>query len=207
MTSDQLAIIGRRATRHLIPAGRPLFFEGDDVRTHSNIVRGVFHLSKSMADGRQQIVALQFAPAHLPARLSRVTAQAATDSEICSVPASLMKDVTGSNHQVEIAMFMQDLADLDETRNWMLSIGRKSAMEKVASLVLMIVLRIDPSARDSHQFELPLTRAEMADFLGLTIETVSRSMTKLRALEIIRIENGRNATVLSIKKLKEHAGE
>lgn len=205
MTPDQLKVVGRQIIKRLVPAGAVLFYEGDDVRTHTNIVKGVVQLSKGMADGRQQIVALQFAPYHLASRTSRVSAFTATESEICMIPASLMQYVTDHNPEVEKVMFRQTLADLDESRNWMLLIGRMTALEKVASLLFMILLRGNPAAQNGQQFDLPLTRSDMADFLGLTIETVSRHMTKLRVLKAIEVTNNRTVTVLSIQRLKEIA--
>jgi CRP/FNR family transcriptional regulator len=73
----------------------------------------------------------------------------------------------------------------------------------------MIARHIDPTAdpdRDSAAFDLPLTRADIADFLGLTIETVSRQLTRLRADKVISIENNRHIVVPSLSRLEARAG-
>ena len=87
------------------------------------------------------------------------------------------------------------LDELDAAREWMLLLGRKTAREKIASL-LAIIARRDASLklRDASGplvFDLPLTRTDIADFLGLTIETVSRQLSKLRADRVVIIEDTR----------------
>jgi CRP/FNR family transcriptional regulator len=80
------------------------------------------------------------------------------------------------------------MRELDDARDWMLTLGRKTAYEKVASFLRLIATAYDPERNDLDgvvRFELPLTRHEMADFLGLTTETVSRQMTALRKNGII----------------------
>ena len=77
------------------------------------------------------------------------------------------------------------LDELDAAREWMLLLGRKTAREKIASLLAIIARRdaaLKPAAAKGGRwsFDLPLTREEMADYLGLTLETVSRQMSALK---------------------------
>jgi CRP/FNR family transcriptional regulator len=88
----------------------------------------------------------------------------------------------------------------------MLTLGRKTAQEKVASFLYLIATHVDPESADAATFDLPLSRADIADFLGLTIETVSRQMTKLRKDGLIRIENNRHVSVPDIAALSHAAG-
>ena len=98
--------------------------------------------------------------------------------------------------ELEHRLHEQALRELDEAREWMLTLGRKSAAEKVASFLLMIACTTIPRPRpEAEPFELPLKRADIADFLGLTIETVSRQITKLRKAGVIHLENNRSVTV------------
>jgi CRP/FNR family transcriptional regulator len=111
--------------------------------------------------------------------------------------------------ELERRLYRQALDELDEARDWMVTLGRKTAAEKIASFLLMIARHIDPTAdpdRDSAAFDLPLTRADIADFLGLTIETVSRQLTRLRADKVISIENNRHIVVPSLSRLEARAG-
>jgi CRP/FNR family transcriptional regulator len=75
----------------------------------------------------------------------------------------------------------------------------------VASFLFLIASNIDPEVSDQDgpiQFELPLKRSDIADFLGLTIETVSRQITKLRKAGIIEVENNRTVIVPDLEKLE-----
>ncbi|MGO4837876.1 helix-turn-helix domain-containing protein, partial [Rhizobiaceae sp. 2RAB30] len=101
------------------------------------------------------------------------------------------------------------LKELDEAREWMLTLGRKTASEKVASFLLLIARNINPYGPEDAKgvvFDLPLTRADIADFLGLTIETVSRQLTILRKDGVIAIESNRHVTVGDMERLSRRAG-
>jgi CRP/FNR family transcriptional regulator len=93
----------------------------------------------------------------------------------------------------------------------MLLLGRKTAREKIASL-LAIIARRDASlklraAKGSLAFDLPLTREEMADYLGLTLETVSRQMSALKRDEVIGLEGKRHVKVPDFDRLIEETGD
>lgn len=103
------------------------------------------------------------------------------------------------------------LDELDAAREWMLVLGRKTAREKIASL-LSIIARRDVSlhmgtAGGPLVFDLPLTREAMADYLGLTLETVSRQISALRKDGVIVLEGKRHVTVPDFDRLMEEAGD
>jgi CRP/FNR family transcriptional regulator len=95
----------------------------------------------------------------------------------------------------------------------MLLLGRKTAEEKVASFLYMLARRsmvtscAHKGAADSAAFELPLTRADMADYLGLTIETVSRQLTRLKTSNVVRLNTNRLITVPNLQRLAQSAGQ
>ncbi|MNE68114.1 Nitrogen fixation regulation protein FixK [compost metagenome] len=162
-----------------------------------------------MSDGRQQIVGLQFAPDFLGRPFvgeSNTTVEAATDVNICIFPRNVADRILNQSPQMEHKLYDQSLKELDEARDWMLTLGRKSAQEKVASFLYLIATHIDPENEDKSSFDLPLSRADIADFLGLTIETVSRQMTKLRKEGVVHIENNRHVTVPDLDRLNYAAG-
>lgn len=103
------------------------------------------------------------------------------------------------------------LDELDAAREWMLVLGRKTAREKIASL-LSIIARRDASLSFSGVegpmiFDLPLTREAMADYLGLTLETVSRQISALRKDGVIELAGKRHVTVPDYDRLLEEAGD
>ncbi len=104
--------------------------------------------------------------------------------------------------ELEHRLLEQSLQELDEAREWMVTLDRKTAQERMASFLLLVATYPDPEAEDHElapvSFDLPLTRADIADFLGLTIETTSRQLTRLRHDGIIDIEHNRTVTVPDI---------
>ena len=204
LTAEQLVELNRHSSRHRLESGAEVIGQGETVVNYSNIMRGVVKLTKVMADGRQQIVGLQFAPDFLGRPFleeSAITAEAATDSEVCNFPRHVLDRVVKRTPELE----HKALKELDEARDWMLTLGRKTAQEKVASFLYLIATHIDPESVDHSSFDLPLSRADIADFLGLTIETVSRQFTKLRKENVIRIENNRHVSVPDMDRLMRYA--
>ena len=212
LTPSQLTELSKYTAIRDIPAGTPLYADADQVTSYSNILSGVVKLSKVMADGRQQIVGLQFAPDFLGRPFQRtrnLDAEAATDITVCSFPKSalerLMKSAPGLEHQ----LLGQTLRELDEAREWMVTLGRKTAAEKVTSFLLLIARNFNPEQAEPDgpvTFDLPLSRADIADFLGLTIETVSRQLTRLRKDGIIELQNNRRVRVADPARLARRSG-
>lgn len=212
LDSGQLVTLAKTTTRHRSQPGDELVGDAQSVERFSNVLSGVVKLTKTLPDGRQQIVGLQFAPDFLgrPFRAeSTLSAEAATDVELCSFPRRALERMIGEQPDLEHRLLEQTLKELDKARDWMVMLGRKTAAEKIASFLLMIAGNIDPSAdpaRRQAAFDLPLSRAEIADFLGLTIETVSRHLTRLRNDGVVRIENNRHVVVDDLRRLAARAG-
>lgn len=211
LSPSQLVSLNKQSTRKNIEAGSELIGESEKTSSYANIISGVVKLTKMMSDGRQQIVGLQFAPDFLgrPFRIdSAISADAATDVNVCSFPKAAIERMIKEAPELEHRLLEQTLKELDEARDWMLTLGRKTASEKVASFLYLIAAHINPEADpDSASFELPLTRSDIADFLGLTIETVSRQLTKLRKDGIIIIKNNRHVEIPDLDKLAERASQ
>lgn len=209
---DQLVQLAKASSKHKAGEGAELVGDAEQVGHYSNVLSGVVKLSKTLTDGRQQIVGLQFAPDFLgrPFRSeSAVTVEAATEVELCSFPRGALERMMAEQPGLEHRLLQQTLKELDQAREWMVTLGRRTAAEKVASFLLLIARNVDPTAGDMRRqtaFDLPLTRAEIADFLGLTIETVSRQLTRLRSAGTIRIENSRHIVVDDLARLAAQAG-
>ena len=213
LNPDQLIYLSKHTDRKTYRSEEELIAAGEDADRFANILNGVVKLTKLMADGRQQIVGLQFAPDFLGrpfTRQSGVTAESASDTRVCAFPRTVLEDIVRQSPELEHRLHEQALKELDEAREWMLTLGRKSASEKVASFLHLIATHIEPEKMPSGNdfvFELPLKRADIADFLGLTIETVSRQLTKLRKRGIIEIENNRTVRVPDMGRLRNACEE
>jgi CRP/FNR family transcriptional regulator len=209
LDAQELLRLGRTSSRHEYDAGTTLVAAGERAGHCSNILSGVVKLSKLLPDGRQQVVELQYAPDFLGRPFgeeSEVLVEAATDVRLCSFPRGILETMMARSPALENRMHRQALRQLDDAREWMMTLGRKSASEKVASFLLMLARHMRPQEDGySMTFDLPLGRSDIADFLGLTVETVSRHLTKLRKDGVIEIEKARHVEVMDLEKLKQVA--
>ncbi len=184
--------------------------ESDEVLGYANVIHGTVKLSRVLRDGRQQLVGLNFAP-DLLGRLfsteSPLSAEAATEVELCRFPKGVLEQLVADSESLKLRLLDQSLKELDEAREWMVTLGRKSAVERVASVLLLVATRIGSRQADgSVAIELPIGRADMADFLGLTLETVSRQITRLRHDGVIAVRGHRDVVIHDLEALRARAG-
>ena len=211
LTPAELTELARHTHKTRRAEGAELIGDSTEISSYANVMKGVVKLTKGLEDGRQQVVGLQFAPDFLGrpfARENVLNAEAASEVDLCVVPRPALEAMMAGTPALEHRLMQQTLRELDEARDWMLTLGRKTAQEKVASFLLLIASHADPGADTATRagFNLPLTRADIADFLGLTIETVSRQLTRLRQAGAIRIENIRSVEIPDLERLRDLAG-
>lgn len=212
LSDGELIALSRHTRQVNVSAGETLMGESVATVSYANIMSGVVKLSKMLADGRQQLVGLQFAPDFLGRPFSdesQVSAEAASPVGVCRFPKKAIESLIASYPDLEHRLLKQTLRELDEARDWMVTLGRKSAAEKVASFLHLIATHIDPTQPEetkSRTFDLPLTRADIADFLGLTVETVSRQITKLRMDGVVEITNNRHVVIPDLGRLEARMG-
>lgn len=194
-----------------IPAGQTIYSELHDPGWLAIVVSGVVKLVKTRGDGRQQIVGLLFESDFLGRLFDRhtdLTAEATTNLELCCFSCGAFESLMQEHKSLEHALLRRTLDNLDSSRDWIFLLGRKTAQERVASLLLFMAERIAGGRRDgiaeTSAFELtmPLSRAEMADFLGLTIETVSRELHGLKQAGLIATEGRRRITLSRLTALR-----
>lgn len=212
LNADQLIFLSKHTYKSSVKPDTELIVADSKIENYSNIISGTVKLTKLMPDGRQQIVGLQFSPDFLGRPFRRetgVSAEAAGAVSLCSFPKPILENLAKESPELEHKLHEQALRELDEARDLMLMLGRMTATEKVATFLMLLVRHLDPEREDddtSIQFELPLKRADIADFLGLTIETVSRQLTKLRKAGVIDIVNNRTISVPDTARLNAYGG-
>ncbi len=166
-----------------------------------------------MPDGREQIVGLLY-PADFVGRVYAdrldFTITALTDAELCVFPRAPFEQVLHDHIRMERLLLQRTLTALDAARHRMLTLSRASAAEKVAGLLLDLTTRLAASGCRASPtgpmtFDLPLTRGQIADVLGLTIETVSRQMTRLKTAGLIGLPGARAVTILDEAGLRKIA--
>ncbi|MEO1017063.1 MAG: helix-turn-helix domain-containing protein [Pseudomonadota bacterium] len=190
--------------RHL-HAGTPLFHEGDPVTAVFTVTQGMLKLYK-LFDGRRQVIGFACPGQFLGLASGDAHcfgAEAINDVEICSFPKEQFQ--ASLERFPKLAGVLLDRArdELAGAYDQMLLLGRKTARERVASLLLSL------SDRDgrgpTNVISLPMTRNDIADYLGLTVETVSRVFTTLRKQKMVRMSQANLVEIIDHEALSELA--
>ena len=179
-----------------------------------SVVRGVASLTQAMEDGRTQMVGLLL-PSDFVGRPGRDSAAydvvATTDLVMCCFRKKPFEDMMVRTPHIAQRLLEMTLDELDAAREWMLVLGRKTAREKIASLLSIIASRDATlnlaGVEGPLEFDLPLTREAMADYLGLTLETVSRQVNALKRDGVIDLVGKRHVIVPDFDRLSEEAGD
>ncbi len=212
--SDELAALEEIKFYRSFQAGQTLIWSGDRMDFVASVVTGVATLTQVMEDGRTQTVGLLF-PSDFVGRPGRDAAPynviATTDVMMCCFRKKPFEELMARTPHIGQRLLEMTLDELDAAREWMLLLGRKTAREKIASL-LAIVARRDASLQGQVRqrqvtFDLPLTREAMADYLGLTLETVSRQISALKREGIIELAGKRTVNVPDLDRLIEEAAD
>jgi CRP/FNR family transcriptional regulator len=212
--ADELARLDAIKYYRSFQAGQTLIWAGDRMDFVASVVTGVASLTQTMEDGRTQMVGLLL-PSDFVGRPGRekaaFTVTAVTDLLMCCFRRKPFEELLGTTPHIGQRLLEMTLDELDAAREWMLLLGRKTAREKIASL-LSIIARRDTSLKGRQGgkaivFDLPLTREAMADYLGLTLETVSRQVSSLKRDGVIVLEGSRRVTVPDFDRLTDEAGD
>ena len=176
----ELAKAGR--TRNL-KRGETLFAAGDEDVVCATLVSGALKVTQYDADGNERILAL-IHPSGFVGEMFAPFAQhdvvALTDSQLCVFPRSDMDRALGAYPDLTKALFRRSQEDLHAARELLALGAGKSAGEQVGGLILALARAAsDSPCHPAAVFDLPLTRGEMANMLGMTIETVSRALSSL----------------------------
>jgi CRP/FNR family transcriptional regulator len=202
----ELARIGhhRRYTR-----GETIVAAGDTNTICATLTRGAAKMSTIDRDGTERIVALVHPAGMLgqmfaPAATLHVTAL--TDSEACLFPRVQFETLRDARPALARRLLSELGRELDDSRALIDLISKRQAKGRVTALILAFSRAASPApCHDETAFELPLTRGEMAQLLGITIETVSRTLTVLEKERLIRREGSHGIVILDRDGLEQLA--
>lgn len=215
LTDERLEELSRHGRRQSIRRGQTLFWEDEESLLVGNVIGGVLKLSASTRDGCDQTLGIAYPSDFIGRPFGRKTQQsvtALTDAEVCTFLRSDFDAIAQRQPALEHKLLQRTLAELDHARRWMVLLGQKSALERVASFLLEMAQRLAGEDMDEDDdepivFDLPFGRQEIAEVLGLTIETVSRQMTKLRGRGVIETPGKRAIVILDREALETCAGD
>lgn len=216
LSDAELAILSDLSRRRTFKAGQIVVMEGDQPIV-ANIASGVLAEKKAMPDGREQIVSILFPADFIGGDLSvpaDTTVEAITDTRLCIHTIASFEALMREKPALRDAYLAHAQNELRNAREWMLLLGKKGAEERVATFLLRLATRQTQAgcshfpldeAVDGMAFDIALTRAQMAAFLGLTIETVSRRIRALQSAGLIELVGPRGVRLVDAGRLKDMA--
>jgi len=180
-----------------------IFAEGEGGGYVYKLVSGVVRVSKLLPDGRRQISAF-----HLPGDMfgfeiddiHHASAEAVVPVKVVAYKWHSLLSATVSSGFVH-ELLNRTLIGLRQTQDHLLLLGRRNALERLAAFLLEMVRR----SGSGRKLQLAMPRHDIADYLGLTLETVSRMFAELKVAEIIELESARRVSVLDMSKLEAMA--
>jgi len=198
------------ATAVRLRAGQVVFYEGDPDTYLFNVTTGVVRLSKLLPDGRRQVTGFLFAGDLLGLSISGVyaySADAIAKTSLCRFDRRRLTEITEKYPKLERRLLALASNELVQAQDHLMILGQKTASERVATVLLRLAARIGMELDGGTVLDLPMSREDMADYAGLTIETVSRNMSRFRDTGIIEIANSRRIYIPKIGALAELSGD
>lgn len=186
-----------------------VFCEGDPRIHVFRVEEGVIAIYKTLCDGRRRIIDFAY-PGDLIGlgALSEhiLSAQATCKAKVRCLSASTLEALAETDANLAIKLYKSVCQELAATRSLLVTVGQRSAIERIASFLVTLARK---SGNEPGQvLALAMRRGDIADLLGLTIETVSRTLTKLRGMGVIEITHGSSELkILSLARLAELANE
>jgi len=179
-------------------AGAYLYFEGDPVERLYAVKSGVLRLTRLLLDGRRQVIAFGY-PGDIVGfpsdGLHHTDCDVLVETRVVAYPRSVLENPKADPllHQELLQAALREIAAMQDH---FLMLGRKSAAERVASFLHALSERVGEDFGPCRRVSLPMSRVDIADFLGLTTETVSRSLTQMRKANVIAINNIHTVVIL-----------
>ncbi len=185
-------------TETRLRGGAYLYYEGDEVDRLYQVKSGVLRLTRLLEDGRRQVIAFGY-PGDIVGFPSNgrhhTDCEALTNARLQPYRRTTLEN-GGSHPQLHHDLLQAALREISAMQDHFMMLGRKSAVEKVSSFLCVLKDRVGKPQGQYAQVKLPMSRADIADFLGLTTETVSRTFTQLRKSKVIALENIHTVIIL-----------
>jgi len=203
-SSDRFSIIanhcGLVATEFNYGKDEEIYGEEEDAEFVYQVVRGAVRTYKLMSDGRRHIGAF-----HLPgdvfglesSSVHRLSAEAIIDTTVRLVKRGSLDTFAEANAKVAHHLWTITAADLKHAEEHMLLLGRKTAMERVATFLVEMDKRLSLAG----MMGLPMSRRDIGDYLGLTLETVSRALSQLNDEGVLAFSGARHITLRDRSRL------
>jgi CRP-like cAMP-binding protein len=171
-----------------------IYGEGEDAEFVYKVASGAVRTYKLMRDGRRQIGGFHLAGDLFGLDLGdshHLTAEAVTDSKVLVFKRRQVEALAAHNLSAARELWLMTANHLQHAEKHMLLLGRKTALERLAAFLL----EMDARSGGSGLVELPMLRRDIADYLGLTLETVSRSFSELQGEGVVELDGARHVAL------------
>jgi len=209
LAEDGLRQLSAISDHQVFGPGEILVREGDPATNLFNITAGSVRVYKLLPDGRRQIVGFLFSGDFLGLATGdryAFSAEALTAGSACRFQKKTYRKMLVEQPDLEAALLDRASHELQAAHNQMLLLGRKTAVERLASFLADLAARDRRAGGGGRIIQLPMTRAEIADYLGLTTETVSRVTSRLKTRGVIRLLSLHSLSIERPAELAELAG-
>jgi CRP/FNR family transcriptional regulator, anaerobic regulatory protein len=210
LDDDELRELSRISTAVTLAAGGAVFYEGDDSTYLFNLVRGSLRLSKLLPDGRRQVTGFLFPGDFLGLSIGGVytyTAEALVPTELCRFDRPGFARMLAGFPKLEHQLLSLASNELAQAQDHLMVLGRKTAAERIATVLLKLVDRIGKEGNSGCALDLPMTRGDLADYTGLTTETVSRTLSQMKKQGLVDTVGARGLHIPRVKALADHSGD
>ncbi len=209
LADDEIGALERIMTGRRLQADEMLVEEGESRRRVYSLTEGILRLSIALPDGRRQITGFLLPGDYLGLaddETYSATVEAVVPSALCSFPVREMERLVEAHPKLKDRLFGFTRAALRQARENQLILGRLAPVEKLAAFLLALSRRLAEHRLPDNPVPLAMTRTDIADYLGLTVETVSRSFTKLRNSGFIHLSDAHLVEILDRESLEAVAG-
>jgi CRP-like cAMP-binding protein len=200
----ELSVLDRAGSPLAVPQNQTIFSQGEPVDYAYKIVRGVVRLCKHLPDGRRQIAQFLFPGDYF----SFVTigdhgfsAEAVVDLSLLSFPQERIERLCRENPALRNRLFQMLSQRIHDIQNHLTIVGRQTAKERVAGFLLLLQDRLGSGGN----INIPMNRHDIADYLSLTMETVSRTLSGLKSAGIIAIPDQHRLELRNVDRLRAFA--
>ena len=185
-----------------------IFYEGDPCRHLFEVLEGVLRVYKLTPDGRRQVTGFLYPGQVLGLGFMEsyaYTAEAVTAVKLCRYKRDSLDRVMDDQPALARRLLTITASELATAQDQMLLLGRKTASERIASFLLRLSDHNAEIGEDPAEVYLPMTRTDIGDYLGLTTETVSRTISRFKARGLIRLRPAKRVQLLDLDALAELA--
>ena len=191
--------------RRRVAAGQTLYREGDKFQFIYAVRSGTFKSSLTLADGREQVSGF-----HMAGELMGLdgvaqgrhasSATALEDTEICAIPYSHLNQLTTQNSNMQHVVSRLMSREIVREHSLMMLLGNMNAEERLAAFLLNLSQRLKTRGYSASEFHLRMSRAEIGSYLGMKLETVSRTFSAFQQQGLLEVDK-RHIRILDLEGL------